>query len=200
MKIFQVQGCPFAHRARIALEEKKLRYEVSYFSPKERPAELTALGQDAKSPTILDDDGTAVWNSLVVLEYLEERYPNVPLMPGDAAVRARVRLLTRDVEEHLMAAGYFIAQEVVGKPAAERDQAKVREGLVRIHDALVPWEERLDGKTFLVDQRFTFADIVLFTPLYSLSKLLGGQGDVPASHRSLREWYLRIASRPSTAY
>jgi glutathione S-transferase len=99
-----------------------------------------------------------------------------------------------------MAAGFFIAQEVVLKPAAERDEAKVREGLARIHDALVPWEKRLDGKTYLVDERFTFADIVLFTLLYSLSKLLGEQGDVPASLRNLRDWYARSAQRPSTAY
>jgi glutathione S-transferase len=201
MKLFQAQGCPFAHRVRITLEEKKLPYEVSYFSPRERPAQLTALSPDARSPTLFDDDGrTAVWNSLVVIEYLEDRYPNAPLMPGDAPGRARVRLLERDVEDHLMAAGYFIAQEVVHKPPAERDAAKVREGLARIHEALIPWDQRLDGKTFLVDEQFTFADVVLFTPLYSMTQLLGEQGDIPESLRHLREWRDRVAKRPSTAY
>jgi glutathione S-transferase len=201
MKIFQVQGCPFAHRARIALEEKKLPYEVVYFTPRERPAELAAVSPDAKSPTIFDDDGkTIVWNSMVVIEYLEERYPDQPLMPRDARDRARARLMMREVEDKLMAAVYVLAQELVHKPAAERDENKVREGIGRLHDILAPWHARLEGKEFLIGDRFTLADVVLFTPLYSLDKLLGERGELPASLGNLRMWRDAVAKRPSTAY
>ena len=201
MKIYQVETCPFAHRARIVLEEKKLPFEIVYFSPRDRPAELVALGPDAKSPTIFDDDGkTSVWSSLVVIEYLDERYPDPPLMPRGAPDRAHARLLMRDVEEKLMVVGFSLAQEVVFKPPAERDESKVQEGLVRLHDALAPWDARLDGKTFLVGDRFTLADITLFTPLYSLGKMLGERGDLPTPFGNLRAWHDRVAKRPSTAY
>jgi glutathione S-transferase len=46
----------------------------------------------------------------------------------------------------------------------------VREGIARVHEALTPWNARLESKTYLVDNRFTLADIVLFTPLYSMGK------------------------------
>jgi glutathione S-transferase len=100
-----------------------------------------------------------------------------------------------------MAAGAFVAEEFVYKPPAERDDAKVQEGLRRLHAALVPWNARLEGNAFLLGDQFTLADIALFTPaIYSMSKLLGEQGEIPASLPSLRAWRDRVAARPSTAY
>src|SRR5687767_905909 len=99
IQVFQVRGCPFARRARIVLGEKQLAHAVTYYDPKQRPAELDAIGPDARSPTIRDDDGTWIYESMVVVEYLEERYPAPhPLMPASPVDRARVRLFMRAVD------------------------------------------------------------------------------------------------------
>jgi glutathione S-transferase len=201
MKLYQVTGCPFAHRARIVLEEKKLSYDVSYFDRQNRPAELAAISPDARSPTLLDDGGkTRVWDSLVVIEYLEERYPDVPLMPKDAAARALVRLFMREVDAKVFPAMGPVVGEVVHKPAGSRDESKVQAGLAQFREALVPWQARLEGQTFLVGNEFTLADIALFTPLFGMLRLVGETGDIPATLGALRAWRDRLAARPSTAY
>jgi len=201
MKLYQVTGCPFAHRARIVLEEKKLRYDVSYFDRQNRPAELVAISPDARSPTLLDDDGkTRVWDSLVVIEYLEERYPDVPLMPKDAATRAIVRLLMRDVDAKVSPALGPVVGEVVFKPEGSRDESKVQAGLAQFREALVPWQARLEGRPFLMGDVLTLADIALFTPIFGMVRLAGQIGDIPETFTALRTWRDRIAARASTAY
>jgi glutathione S-transferase len=201
MKLYQVNGCPFAHRARIVLEEKKLPYEVTYFERQNRPAELAAISPDARSPTLLDDGGeTRVWDSLVVIEYLEERYPDVPLMPKDAAGRARVRLLMHDVDAKVVPAMGPVVGELVHKPAGSRDESKVQAGLAQFREALAPWQARLEGQTFLMGDVLTLADIALFTPLFGMVRLVGETGDIPATFTALRAWRDRLAARPSTAY
>jgi glutathione S-transferase len=201
MKLFQAPGCPYAHRARIVLEEKSLPHEVVYFQPYQRPPELLAVGPDARSPTLFDDTaGTCVWDSLVVIEYLEEQYPDVPLMPTAAIGRAAARLLMRDVETKLLSALGVCAMELVHKPSGTADPAIVRDGIARYRAALVPWEARVEGRTFLAGERITLADIVLFTPIASAIRLLQVEGDIPDSLPGLRAWRDRIAARPSTAY
>jgi RNA polymerase-associated protein len=201
MRLYQVMKCPFAHRARIVLEEKKLAYEVVYYKPRERPAELERVGPDARSPTLFDDDGnTAVWDSLVVIEYLEERYPEVPLMPKAARDRARARLFMREVEAKVFSTMGPVEQEMVHKPAGARDEARVREAVLRYRDALIPWEARLEGQTYLLGDAFTLADVALYTPIAAMVGLLTQEGEIPEPLGALRAWRDRMAARPSTAY
>jgi RNA polymerase-associated protein len=201
MKLFQAPGCPYAHRARIVLREKSLPHEVVYFQPYQRPPELLQVSPDARSPTLFDNATDArVWDSLVVIEYLEEQYPEVPLMPRAAMDRAAVRLLMRDVETKLLSALGMCAKELVHKPPGTADPAIVRDGIARYREALIPWEERVSGREFVVGKRLTLADIVLFTPIASAIRLLGEEGEIPGSLPSLRTWCDRIAARPSTAY
>jgi glutathione S-transferase len=201
MKLYQVAGCPFAHRARIVLEEKKLPYEVTYYEARNRPAELAAISPDAKSPTLLDDgENTRVWESLVVVEYLDERYPDVALMPKDAPGRARVRLLMREVDAKLLPNMGPIVEEVVYKTAGPPDEAKVEAAIAQFRNALAPWQARLERQAFLFGDTLTLADITLFTPIASMVRLVGERGDIPESLPVLRAWRDRIAARPSTAY
>jgi stringent starvation protein A len=190
MKLHQVAGCPFAHRARIVLEEKKLPYEVAYYEPRNRPAELAAISPDARSPTLLDDDGnTRVWDSLVVIEYLDERYPDVALMPRDAAARAK-----------LLPTMGPIVEELVHKAAGPRDEAKVQAAVTQFHNALVPWQAHLEHQAFLLGDRLTLAVIALVTPIFAMVRLVGESGEIPQALAVLRAWRDKIAARPSTAY
>jgi glutathione S-transferase len=141
-----------------------------------------------------------VWESLVVIEYLDERYPEVPLMPKDAKGRARARLSMRDVDAKVFPAMGPVVEEVVHKPAEARNESKVQEGLERFREALVPWQARLEGQAFLLGDAFTLADIALFTPLAAMVRLLGERGEIPEALATLRAWRDRIAARPSTAY
>lgn len=201
MKIYQVATCPFAHRARIVLNEKKLPYEIVYFEARARPEELGAVSPDARSPTIFDEaNDTWVWDSLVVCEYLEERYPDAPLMPKDPSARARSRLLMREVDAKLGPIGAPIVEQFVHNTSGPHDGAKIEAALARLHAALVPWDARLEGHDFLLGDQFTLADVALYTPLVSMAGLLGPDRPIPATRTHLLAWRDRIDARPSAAH
>jgi glutathione S-transferase len=134
----------------------------------------------------------------VVVEYLDERYPDVALMPRDAAARARARLCMREIDAKLLPTMGPVVEEVVYKEAGPRDEGKVQAAIAQFHRALVPWQARLEHSTFLLGDTFTLADIALFTPIVSLVRLVGQGGEIPSTLGILRAWRDRIALRPST--
>ena len=72
MRLYLLHKCPFGHRAAIALREKHLDFDLTFFEAGKRPPELEAVGPRAKSPTLFDDN-VKVHDSQVVLEYIEKR-------------------------------------------------------------------------------------------------------------------------------
>lgn len=197
LRIFQVRHCPFAQRARIALGEKRIAHDVTIYDPKQRPAELDAVSPNAKSPTIRDDDGTWVYESFVVVEYLEDRYPALPLFPPTAAARAEVRLAMRGVESRLMSTLNAVAGELVYKPPAARDPALVAAAVQKYLAALPEWNATIGDRGFVVGDSFTLADVVLFTPIASLVRLVGDAARIPSELRALAAWFARMNEMPS---
>jgi glutathione S-transferase len=194
MKLYLVHGCPFAHRATIALHEKAIAFDPHFFKPGARPEELEAVGAYAKSPTLFDD-GAIVWDSQVVVEYIEDRYPSPALLPRDPAQRAEVRMLAARVGGELLAKQAPIVAEVL-KPAEQRDQSKIAAASQAFLDALAPWDARLAGRDWVLGDSFGLADIVLYTPFPAIQRLAGVE--VPAERSNLRAWLDRMAARPTT--
>jgi glutathione S-transferase len=192
MKLYQVEKCPFAHRVRIALEEKTLKYEVVYFATGQRPQELDAVSPDARSPTLFDD-GAVVWDSIVVCEYLDERYPETPLMPSEPGARARSRLLVKQVETKVAPLAHELEFHGSGVQS-------LPETLARVRSALDPFEVRLRSQPFLAGESFTLPDVALFTLLVSMARNLGDRGDVLGDLPALVAFRDRVAARPSAAY
>lgn len=201
MRLYQIERCPFAHRARMALNEKQLEYSVVYFESKHRPSELVSASPDARSPTLFDEAHSAwVWDSSVVVEYLEDRSPAPALLPHDPALRARARSWMREVDAKLGPSSGPLSEEFVHKPPEERDASKADQLLPRLHQGLGVWEGRLDKAEFLLGSAFTLPDIWLYAPLFSVSGLVGWDRVIPAELPRLRQWRTRVAERASTAY
>jgi len=192
MRLYLVQGCPFAHRASFALQEKRIAFESRFFQQGKRPPELEELGPNAKSPTLFDGD-VRVWDSQIVLEYLEDRYPDLPLLPGHADLRARARMLAALVAQELGAHVGTAALETIYKP--QPDEAKVADARRGFIAGLDVWDQRLAGREFLVGDALSLADVTLYTVFPSMERLTGVQ--IPIGHTHLRAWHDRIASRPS---
>ncbi|MEM8589498.1 MAG: maleylacetoacetate isomerase [Pseudomonadota bacterium] len=96
MKLYSYFRSSAAYRVRIALALKGLDYEMDFVHlrrKEHRSDDYLALNPQGLVPTLVDDDGTALTQSLAIVEYLEETRPEPPLLPGDAAGRARVRAL-----------------------------------------------------------------------------------------------------------
>lgn len=193
MKLFLLHRCPFGHRASIVLQEKKLAFEPVFFQVGKRPPEMEAVGPYAKSPTLIDGD-TKVWDAQIVIEYLQDRYPTPSLLPADAAQRAEVRMIVarvaREIEPRLGAT----VMEIHFKP--QRDEAKLEEAKRGFVDALEAWDRHLEGRTFLVGDTLSLADVTLYTVFPSMHGLVGTE--IPVERKNLRAWRDRMAARPTT--
>ena len=93
LTLYTAARCPFAARVRIVLAEKRLEYEAVEIDLSDRPAWLYEKNPLGKVPVIEEDHGRPLPESEVIMEFLEERYPEPALLPADPADRAQVRLL-----------------------------------------------------------------------------------------------------------
>ena len=89
--LYSARGCPFAHRTRLVLLEKQLSHQLIEIDLAREPAKLAALSPFARVP-VLEHAGRHVCEANVISEYLEEVFPERPLLPPTPHERARTRV------------------------------------------------------------------------------------------------------------
>lgn len=94
-KLFIAARSPFARKARIVLLEKGLPFELAVIDLTARTPEFVSISPLGKVPVLRDEDGTVVFDSTVITEYLEDRYPDRPMF----GIGMRERLLHRVFDE-----------------------------------------------------------------------------------------------------
>jgi glutathione S-transferase len=193
-RLFALPGCPYAHRALMVLREKGLPFELVLYDLTARPPELDAMGPRAKSPTLLDGD-SAVYGSQVVLEYLEDRYPEPALMPSDPLARARVRMCIAHISDVLAPMLDAVMHDTFYK--AEHDERAIAEKLDVVNAELSTWNDALAGRTYAVSNEFSLADVTLYTLFPALERWAKWQ--LPSRWPHLEAWIERIQARPSSA-
>ncbi len=83
--------CPFAHRVRLALHEKKINHEFIPVDLENKPAWFVEISPDGNVPVLKYGD-EIVWESNIINEFLEDAFPNIPLLPSDLVERAHARI------------------------------------------------------------------------------------------------------------
>ena len=157
-------GSPFSWRVWLALEAKAIPYNLkvlSFQNEDTKKPEFTAINPRGQVPTVVDD-GFAMWESLAILEYLDERFASgVKLYPGDAVNRGRIRRLVAELEAYLYREGISpIVDELFwsgDKGPNEEVVTKARETLAKELDYMA---KQLKGK-FLGGDQLNAADCVL---------------------------------------
>ena len=97
MTLFSRPTCPYSHRVRIVLAEKNINVEIVDIDGPNLPEDLIDLNPYNSVPTLVDRD-LVLYDSRVVVEYLDERFPHPPLMPVDPVTRAQFRLALYRIE------------------------------------------------------------------------------------------------------
>lgn len=165
LDFYHGHGSPYSWRVWLALEAKGIPYELkvlSFQAGDTRKPEFVALNPRHTVPTIVDD-GYALWESLAILEYLDERFTSgAKLYPGEAKARARIRRLIREAEEHVgIEAIDPIADEYFGNKGEPPDVAKVDKAKARLGEELDYFAKELKGAYFGGDT-VNALDLVLF--------------------------------------
>lgn len=161
---------PFARKVRVALLEKGLDFEEVVVDLEHKPSELVNCGPIQKIPVLIDN-GLAIADSSVILEYLEERYPAISLMPHGYLPRADARMWSQTCNEACEAAIKIVMERK--KPGGLQDYAAIAKAEGMIKRVLDYAERVLGNRVFLVSNAFTVADISLVSALGYVEFRLG---------------------------
>ena len=148
------------HRVRLVLTAKGVTYDFIPVDPQSPPEDLVDLNPYHSVPTLVDRD-LVLYDTGVICEYLDERYPHPPLMPVDPLSRARLRLATVRIERDWLP---FVAQIQAGGRPAETARKRLREALI----AAVPL---FKASKFFLNPELSLADCALAPLIWRLPNL-----------------------------
>ncbi len=180
--LYDASRCPYAARARIVLAEKDIEFETVEIDLSDRPAWLYEKNPAGRVPVVEEDGGDPLPESAVIMEFLEERYPEPALLPPDPADRAAVRLLV--FRDHELTDPYY---------AFRRGEDGAREEL---DAALGRFDALLGEQPYLSGAEYGLADIALVPWLLRARDMLGVELD---GFPSLADWLARLEQRPAIA-
>jgi RNA polymerase-associated protein len=182
MTLYDADRCPYCARVRLVLSEKGVPHETVVVDLGDRPAWIYEKNVTGRVP-VLEEDEFLLPESDVICEYLEERYPEPPLLPADPAERALARLAIFRFDDRLGDDYYALRRGEEG--AADRLDAR-----------LADLDAELDARPFLTGREFGLADVAYLPWVLRARERLGVSLEpFPA----LSAWVERCLERPSVA-
>jgi glutathione S-transferase len=182
----------------LSLEHKQVPYQLRMLSFQDgdfKKPEFLAVNPRGKVPAITDGD-FALWESAVIVEYLEERFPERPLLPADARERARVRRVAAEAQEYLGDAQQDMSRATFLAPGGKQDPAL----LARAREVAAGEARRLEVEVrgpFIAGETPSLADFTLFPILAMLRRITTRFSPEPFDPGArLAEWMQRIEALP----
>ena len=193
-------GSPYAWKVWLVLEHKQIPYEfrlMSFDRGDLKTPEFRAVNPRGQVPTILHD-GFALWESMAIVEYLEEQYPQKPLLPKDARSRAVVRRLMLEADNHLYGAGEdFFETTLFRSSERPEDPAAIAAAQDKVLVELNRWESLLSGEYFVGE--LSLADFTVYPYARMLRRIDERQPKNGLGQRMpprLSAWMQRVEALP----
>ncbi|MFK8030254.1 MAG: glutathione S-transferase N-terminal domain-containing protein [Gammaproteobacteria bacterium] len=185
MTLFSRPTCPHSHRVRIVLAEKSINVEIVDVSGPRLPEDLLDLNPYHSVPTLVDRE-LVLYDSRVIVEYLDERFPHPPLMPVDPVTRAQFRLALYRIEKDW----YSLVEEI--EAAADRKKnARARKIL---KESILASSDVFTANNYFLSDEFSLVDTSIAPVLWRLPSYgidLGPEG------AAIEAYMERIFERPS---
>ena len=196
IKLYDHPLSPYGQKVKIAMREKGLVFETVSPGGLGAGGAAGAFAQAnprAEVPTLIDGE-VAVFDSTVILEYLEDAYPTPPMLPKSPADRARVRAIEEVMDTHFEPINWGLS-ELRWFKRAQGEQAKAIEAAAaRQLAGFYAWLERqLAGRDWFNGEAFGWGDLAV-VPFLNGSV---GQGHPPPEGSTLAAWLARANARPS---
>ena len=188
MTLYSGITCPFSHRCRFVLFEKGMDFEIKDIDTFNKPEDLAVINPYNQVPVLVERD-LILYESNIINEYLDERFPHPQLMPADPVMRGRGRLVLFRLEKEL-----FVHVATLENPAAtNKEQAKAREAIAQGLTMIAPSYAK---NKYVLGDDFSMIAVALAPLLWRLTHY---DIKLPKSAAPLLKSAERIFQRPAFA-
>ncbi|MGQ0510998.1 MAG: glutathione S-transferase N-terminal domain-containing protein [Betaproteobacteria bacterium] len=184
MQLYSGTTCPFSHRCRFVLYEKGMDFQVIDVDMYNKPEDLAVMNPYNRLPVLVERD-LVLYESNIINEYIDERFPHPQLMPADPVMRARARLMLFNMEVELFS--QIEALESGKEKQVERAKQQVQDRLVELAPVFTKTK-------YMLGDDFTMLDVAIAPLLWRLDHF-GIKLGKPAA--ALMKYAERIFSRPA---
>ena len=157
MNLYSGTTCPFSHRCRIVLYEKQMDFQVIDVDLFNKPEDIAIINPYNRVPVLVDRD-LVLYESNIINEYIDERFPHPQLMPPDPQTRAKARQLLFTMEHEL-----FSHIDALEKNLKSADKARLH-----MRDRLIELAPMFNKQKFLLGDDFSMLDVAIAPLLWRL--------------------------------
>ena len=173
-----------SHCARFVLHEKAVTSEVEFYDPNEPPEDLLELNPNGTSPTFIERD-LVLYDSRIIMEYLDERFPHPPLHQMDPVSRANARMIIKRIDEDW----YDQLGKIISSGEKKASQAKKI-----LKESILAAEPVFAAKPYFMSDEFSLIDCTIAPLLWRLPSL---GIDITTTNEVIAVYAQRIFNRPA---
>jgi RNA polymerase-associated protein len=185
MVLYSGTTCPFSQRCRLVLFEMGMDFEIKDVDLFKKPEDINVMNPYGQVPILVERDLT-LYESNIINEYIDERFPHPQLMPADPVMRARARLFLFNFEREL-----FVHVQTIENT---NNQKAIEKGKLLIRDRLTQLAPILLKSKYMLGDEFSMLDVAIAPLLWRLDHY---GIDLPKSAAPLMKYAERIFSRPA---
>lgn len=188
LTLYSGSTCPFSHKSRFVLFEKEMDFEIKDVDLYNKPEDINMMNPYGQVPILVERD-LVLYESNIINEYIDERFPHPQLMPADPIARAKVRLVIHTFEKEL----YNHVHVLESRSAKAADEGKKDKARAGIRDHLTTYAPHLLKNKYMMGEEFTMMDVALAPLLWRLTHY---KIDLPKSAAPVAKYAERVFSRP----
>jgi RNA polymerase-associated protein len=184
MTLFSSPTCAMSHCARLVLHEKGITADIEYFDPSNPPEDLLELNPNGTSPTLIERD-LVLYDSRIIMEYLDERFPHPPLHQMDPVSRANARMLIKRIDQDW----YQLLDEILF--SGEKKSARAKKLL---RESILSAEPIFAAHPYFMNDEFSLIDCVIAPLLWRLPSI---GIDISTPNDVITNYAQRLFKRPA---
>jgi glutathione S-transferase len=201
MKLLNSFVSPFAARVRVAIYAYDLPVDIApsgqWLANYEKSPDFLKINPIGRVPTLILDDGSALPESGVIVDYLADAFPNAALRPRDPQTAARARLLAHLAELYVQIPANPLFRQFF---APQRDQRQIETAINAMNDGIAYLDHFLDDTKLTAGSTITIADCALAPYLFLFAERMVATFDAPPiieRHPKLAAYWRRLQTEPA---
>ncbi len=161
MTLYTSPTCALSHCARFVLHEKGITADIEFFDSSEPPEDLLELNPTGESPTLIERD-LVLYDSRIIMEYLDERFPHPPLHEMDPVSRANSRMIIKRIDQDW----YQLLDEI--QNSGEKKSARAKKML---KESLIAAAPVFESRPYFMSDEFSLIDCAMAPLLWRLPSI-----------------------------